>query len=393
MRIHNYDDNEVQKLIKKAEVASKIMSLKFNKDFDKLDGLLAPRFRSFLKEAWTAMEEIYPGRCDIHFQLYPRFETIYNTYGSNHVPFVTVFDKFTIEKLYFVIHWPEVTITNGSKREHTIKDLFTRFPCKVGGGSNGKLEFHKIQGMRTTVTLAEFESAYAHSHLQSRNFLLSPNLKCTYSDFCTGDGDINANTSLLNSELDLDIFKLLLYQVQPFVEWESLEGNPYKRFNSVAEKDFKFSQAELSTATAVWKNLKDNARSTPYKLNLDWKYEKGKYVVIDNELFEETLRQLCVYYINDNLVFLYKDEMGNYFTNKKPDASYFLPSPEWAVFRNQKIHFQIQGESAGIKTKRYMHPKIKYYAKQQLELKANSPKIRASAIEQYSKNVLAPTVY
>lgn len=374
-------ENYIFEVTQRAETLSKYFSMKFSKNFEGLaeKQRLPKRFIQFCKEAWEILEELYPGRGDIHFTLQPLFKEYQNTYGSNHINQFAVFDKFQITEIHLVIHWPEITITNSKKHEVTLRNLFTRIPVQISNHSTrGTLSFNVIQGVRTSVTPIEFQKGYSHSHLPSHNWNKSEQ-RCEWKNFCTGQGDINMVTATLNDNLDMDTLKLLLMQVQPFLEWESLEGRPYIRMINVINKDIGLPVVESTLCANILDQLKFSI-SRRKDLDLDWKLYNGKFIIVDNEKFEEMFRSHLNTYLTNNQIFMFKDEQGEYFTESTQRRDLYDQAPEFIPFRGQKIHFKVEGEfkKAGPSDTKYVHPKIKHYVKQQLELKANSTKIRNS---------------
>jgi predicted transcriptional regulator len=115
-----------------------------------------------------------------------------------------------------IIHFPEVTIKN-DKDEHLIRNMYVRLFLRT----NGVLGSY-MQGIRTTVTEAEFLSGYLHSHLPR----LNP-LSIDFHTFCTGIGEINQVLALLNSRYTSANFMMLLMHIKNYLEWESKEGHPY----------------------------------------------------------------------------------------------------------------------------------------------------------------------
>lgn len=128
--------------------------------------------------------------------------------------------------LIIMIHFPEITITNSNDRKHEIKDLFVKFrvydifpeqdsKCSIG-----------IQGCRTTLSLAEWNSDYGHSHLSGTCF-------CNFNGFCLGTSDFKIVIENLKLSLSRDDWYLLFYSLENYVNWESLEGGPYRKIKDI----------------------------------------------------------------------------------------------------------------------------------------------------------------
>lgn len=379
-----YDANSYkQSVIDRAKELSKVFSLGFNPS--KIDNYgikkrLPPRYLKFIKEVCDMLEKHYPGRGDIHFELTPTFKTVRNTYGSNHINEFEVLDSLTITTIYIVIWFPEVTVVNRKKHSVTIKNLFTRIPIKISHGSRGTMEFQRIQGTRTTLSLEEFKAMYSHSHLPSRDYS-EPEHQANWENFCTGDGDINQSQALLNSELDMDIVNLMLLQVDPFVKWESLEGGPHRRMSSVNLRAFDYPFVSFSNRSYIYSEV-ENQLNRGKVLDIDWKFYNNQYQIVDNEKFENTLRDLLIR--NYERYFIYKDEQGNYFVHNSLDRSVVEPSDKWIPFRGEKKFFRVEGEIKKAETNniKYINPQIKSYVKSRLEFKINNAKIRNLVTQQ-----------
>lgn len=125
-----------------------------------------------------------------------------------------------------IIHFPEITITNGTT-SHKITNIYVRFSIKP----DGKI-VPTIQGMRTTLTEIEYLSQYLHSHLHR----LSAS-KIRFTNFCTGVGEINQVMALLSNVYSSANFMIFLMHIRNFLEWESKEGSPYILMENIFRRD------------------------------------------------------------------------------------------------------------------------------------------------------------
>jgi hypothetical protein len=119
-----------------------------------------------------------------------------------------------------VIYFPEITLSNMNRNSHTIKDLYFSVLFKTDLKVEGT-----IRGMRTTFTRDEWVSQYTHSHLSG--------LCTTFRDFCTGTGPINQVISILKTEYDEINFEMFCYHIKTFLEYESIEGTPFKYLEQI----------------------------------------------------------------------------------------------------------------------------------------------------------------
>ena len=122
--------------------------------------------------------------------------------------------------IYIYIRWSHVTISNEYDEQHTIYDLFGR--VKI---NNKLLLREKIKLTRTTYTEKEWDADYSHSHLAGINL--------GFKEPCFGSGPIISTMSHLMVEFNVNIWKLLCYELDKYVRVESVEGVPYRRLTSI----------------------------------------------------------------------------------------------------------------------------------------------------------------
>ena len=131
--------------------------------------------------------------------------------------------------LYFKVLYPEVTIINSNKEKHTIKNLVVVFPLKWSEMFK-KWTIDELSGLRLTLSYLELYHQYGHSHLQSNN-LGSCFKEMITTRFCLGSSTLGTTIAEYNTESDREKSKLLLegilYTLDTYVAWESLEGVPY----------------------------------------------------------------------------------------------------------------------------------------------------------------------
>lgn len=386
--------NEVRNRIIRTRNNSESISLNFKPEthIDKWIrlGRVSPNIGGIMKQMWEAMNEIYPDRCSFMFDIEVLNTTHVNSYGSNHVREFTVFDKFIIHKIYCVIHFPEFEITNSLGDSHIIKDLFVRIPIAIHRGTDS-LYLETVEGLRTTVSTEEFSSRYEHSHLHSKSYDEKVN-RTRFTTFCTGTGDINSVTSLLNMGFDIDNFKLLLLQIDPFVKWESIEGVPYRRMSSIAIKGKASDTLELLDVITVGENILRLIKQ--HRLAPSWRLRDRQSITID--VGEDKLDDLILHPttvseisgVHGQYLFLV-DEDGNYYQEAEEDLVNSIGvSDQWIPFRGSKIYFTVVGRPIRIiSRKRYIHPQIRSYVKSKLEYLGNLPQIRKAGIKKLNPSV------
>lgn len=123
-----------------------------------------------------------------------------------------------------IIHFPIITIKNNKGRSHIIKDFYLNMyfdkTFKVSSSLFGK---------RGTVTLEEYLKGYSHSHA-------SNGIGRDWGGMCLGEGTplVNMFSVLADpNNFNLDNMTALMLLIKGYVEWESLEGGPYKKIGDL----------------------------------------------------------------------------------------------------------------------------------------------------------------
>jgi|TARA_R110000851_G_scaffold188214_1_gene338201 hypothetical protein len=133
------------------------------------------------------------------------------------------------EILIVTIRFPEFEIINGKQDHRTIKDLFVTFEV------NSTISIASgLQGRRTTFSIEDILSNYVHSHLPSGD--RDGNYGYAYSNFCTGSGPINNIARDMRAATGKRALRLLnayIIHIRDYVKWESLQGGPHYRMESV----------------------------------------------------------------------------------------------------------------------------------------------------------------
>lgn len=160
--------------------------------------------------------------------------------------------------LELLIRYPHITITNTKKESREIEELY----CVLTFNESFLLK--GFEGFRAKMSFNDVKNGYRHSHLNSRNL---ENL-FTASAFCTGSTDLTALKSEFMEGFDADRFDLFLYQINNFVEWESLEGTPYVHLSTVSNRNFTvLSREPLDLAQTITNDF--NKFCAAYKENPD----------------------------------------------------------------------------------------------------------------------------
>lgn len=140
--------------------------------------------------------------------------------------FGTNFSTFKEDNKYgLAVHYPEVEIANSEGLKHTIKDLYIILFFSESSKGRLKLTYSAIHGMRGKISFAEFNSGYAHSHLNG--------IQRGYSNFCLGGSEIAYAIEELCDDFSADNLDFVFSFFPILASWESLEGSPYKRIRNI----------------------------------------------------------------------------------------------------------------------------------------------------------------
>ena len=138
------------------------------------------------------------------------------------------FEVFEL-KPYFKVLYPEIEITNTNKEKHTIKNLVVVFSLKWDSYFK-KWKIEDMRGLRLTLSYLELNKSYSHSHLSSIS--LADNFKSmTSTKFCLGSSTLGMSIAEYNTESNKEqsnlVLEGILYTLDTYVTWESLEGVPH----------------------------------------------------------------------------------------------------------------------------------------------------------------------
>ena len=169
-----------------------------------------------LHEMIKIFEQKFQGNQDLAFEVKENFE---------------VFEL----RPYFKVLYPEIEITNTNKEKHTIKNLVVVFSLKWDSYFK-KWKVEKMTGLRLTLSYLELNKLYPHSHLSSSS--LNSNFKSmTSSKFCLGSSTLGMSIAEYNTESDKEksnlVLEGILYTLDTYVTWESLEGVPHNYIHNL----------------------------------------------------------------------------------------------------------------------------------------------------------------
>lgn len=383
-------DEIVNKRIKSVKDYSKTFSLKFDyksqRGYNTLLKRLGEDRMKILREVKVILNEVYPNRFDFQFKLIVRTRKYVNTYGANTARSFVVPEGVEIDAVYIVIWFPEISVKNKHDESITIKDVYVRFPLtkdKYGA----RFVLGSLEGTRTTLSVAEYEARYLHSHLPqlSVNSFTGTSTVCEYQNFCLGESDLGimtiglVNHALSRNELDPELFKVFLLSIQTYLEWESVDTRPHIVMNNAIKRSYDYRDVSEENCHSVWIRILNQIKGEDVKLDLDWSFG-DRFYIIDNDKLERLFKNS---WVRDSFL-LFRDATGRYF-EENDDINPDVIMDRWLPFRGEKKFFRVEGEvKKAINRDRFIHPKIKEYVKQRLELYANSAKIREVAISRLS---------
>lgn len=139
-------------------------------------------------------------------------------------------NKSLTEAYVLTIKFPVFEIVNGNGTKHLIRDLYIKWAFK-----KGFVISKPLSGVRGLVDYVEYKSSYAHSHLPGVSYSNIDSL--IFNTFCLGSGDFataNSEWTCDDHQFTQEAFELLLYQLDAYVKWESLQGGPYIRMENIA---------------------------------------------------------------------------------------------------------------------------------------------------------------
>lgn len=138
--------------------------------------------------------------------------------------------------LFVIIKHEDFVIKNRNFLEHFIQGLISFVPIVINRSDKTRLSFTTPYGGRVSTSLREQQNGYAHSHLPGTG-----STGVTYiSRYCTGRENFEdvLCDMVFESKSRLEgIITRYFMLLQSLVEYESLEGTPYKDIQNVVDQD------------------------------------------------------------------------------------------------------------------------------------------------------------
>lgn len=119
-------------------------------------------------------------------------------------------------RIHLIIHYPYITIRNECGESHEIYNLYITVDMQLN-----------VKGFRTTLSVAECQSGYCHSHISS----------VIGGDFCKGHSPLALAVADYQKvdKITTDDARRFIFALDVFLPHESIEGKPYKYMKSISE--------------------------------------------------------------------------------------------------------------------------------------------------------------
>lgn len=219
----------------------------------------------------------------------------------------------------YMIHFPDLTITNEKGKSRSIPDMYIKI-----------LPDFRFEGFRTTFTVNEFASSYSHSHISgfsSGNAYSYPNNTPEFANFCLGRNPILQTITLLQDNFDEDTFKMYLIQLKITLETESIIGGPYRRMQNIVS-----GSSPKIRRSYDW--------STPQRLWFE-EYLKSPNIVLSNG-------RVKVKDLEKEEILKGKSTVPSIICYKNPKGEYVQPVNN-IVYEDRPINFYFKGNQVSIK--------------------------------------------
>ena len=351
-----------------------------------LSGEKAEAYKQGMSVLVEALDSFYGRLWDMHVELLPNAE------GRPRMllaPFIL---------------FPDETITNSKGKTHRIRDLIVSFDIGITGRNNERrLYLHTPTGIRAAFYSNELQAdGFLHPHLRKANPRhYSSCLQLT--DFCTGSGEINTMMAdMLTRDHAVEDYHMFFMFLKTFVSWESIEGTPFHHLHKLIGRENRRvinpSNREVETLIDYMESLLyDDILSTD---GLNYFIRNGKYAIRDDKGLETFLKRFDRR-LSNTMLCKRNEGSGEYLSFIREGSSgggdnMVERGPENTIrdLRGRGVPFTyISGERKYIRflpnphkvekddIKEFkMHPKVKYYAKRQLEQKLYENSIRRKAI-------------
>ena len=251
------------------------------------------------------------------FQLFTLIDLFDGKYGKSWDLNIDYSSACDIYYLSFMIHYPELTITNSENLSKDLKDLIVVLPLSWHTDTKN-LFFTTPRGTRLTLFHDEWVSRYQHSHLRSVDVNVSNNI--IPQTFCIGTEDVsNMLTELSLEDFDTERYLLFLFTLDNMVAWESLEGTPHRHMDGItfqeAEQRLTHDIGNLKSLYSMFISRVEDYFNNKYSFN--YIFSEGRFKVKHDTRFEEFVKEVSI-----------KSSFSEHLLCKRGQDGYFYRIPD-----------------------------------------------------------------
>lgn len=247
------------------------------------------------------------------------------------------------------IYFPEITITNSNNNSHIIYDLFVYFKF-----NNQSLKFKEdlFHGFRTTVSENELKTNYVHSHLGSQD-----------GNFCMGEGAIKYIVLDLYRQYDVNTFEAFLLNLDNYLRWESIEGNPYRYLEKISS----LNKIDIEHVVSQFIDYQEFLQKIN---NLKIVVNPSNLTVLEPDF--QNLEELLTEYYKNNITKIIKKDIDTGFYYEigltRSSDNLIIPIDK---FKDKKLEFKLIKSEDNNKLLNVIHPKYTKYVFTELRQKIN----------------------
>lgn len=248
------------------------------------------------------------------------------------------------DKVYAIIHYPQITITNSMGASHIIYDLYVKFTFRI---RSERIMLYDISCARMSFESNEYVSSkgfykFSHIHITNSPWEME-------SGFCYGAGNFFSFINKLGSEgFTLLELRQFFFSFNEYLKWESLEGTPYYSFMKLPSKfepyDPPFMFGYNSLITSIYNKVIEKIDHFVYY------YSDHLRVDLENSVIEEVILELAKDDSNLDILFCYYYKGGyTRFKNyEKYDISKYKDIKSNFEFKGDRVNFKIMDENEDI---------------------------------------------
>ncbi len=330
------------------------------------------------------------------FEWFERYLEYLNIHYNGDIEDIISNDRFLVEEQYipvydlvkeFIVYYPEIIITNSTKKSHVITDLYVKFAFDYFGRL-----YYSFKINRGSYSDQEWYSNYKHSHTNGS----FPDVIDYFSDPCLGGGPVTSTIAVLKnttletfSELEIVQFLILM---DDFLKWESLEGVPYKYIRDISGVGYRTVSPNRSPErlrrsekqvlehivkeTDFLEHVKEHASLIPtvkdgtpkYSILLnEWELQKILFSYYQEEIntFDGTLTNMLMYKDSLNRVYYKRGTGGNYIPTERYEGRTLFN------FKGHEVKLKIHKTTTEVVEDFCINPEILYYLINKLEMLIN----------------------